>query len=63
MTLDELRAVTAPIADELQRLSTEAEQDEFAPWIVEALARAAVYARLDSSIVRSLQHEIEGDLT
>jgi hypothetical protein len=45
MTLDELRREVGLIGVEFDELAVEAERDEFAPWIVDALRCAAHLAR------------------
>ena len=54
MTIDELRKVTAPLAAELERLAEEAEADEFAPWVCEALRESARFARLEQTTLSEI---------
>ena len=46
MTIKELRDITIPMSAELGKLAAEAQEDDFAPWVVECLRRAARYASL-----------------
>lgn len=59
MTIKELRAEMAPIALDLDARAAHAEFDEFAPWVVRAMRRAAFLTALSDQALRECQNEIE----
>lgn len=59
MTLEQLRAEVAPLADQLRAWAMQAESDDFAPWVVTALVRAARLADLPDDLLRELALEEE----
>lgn len=59
MTFKELREALAPTFEQLEQWIQFAEQDEFAPWVVECLRRASWYASLSDGAVSECQADIE----
>lgn len=61
MAFRELQQELGPVAASLEGMTTFAEHDEFAPWVVECLRRAAFYASLSDEAVRECQADIEAE--
>jgi len=58
MTFRELQERVAPLAAEIEKWAEFAEEDEFAPWVVECLRRATRYAYLSDAAVNECQADI-----